>query len=62
MQLNPFLKTLPVYLPGRPIEEVEREFGLVAGSIIKVASNENPLGPSPRAIAAMRQAILGVNL
>ena len=62
MQLNPFLKTLPVYQPGRPIEEVGRELGLVADSIIKVASNENPLGPSPRAVAAMRQAIPGVNL
>ena len=62
MQLNPFLKTLPVYQPGRPIEEVGRELGLVADSIIKVASNENPLGPSPRAVAAMRQAISGVHL
>jgi histidinol-phosphate/aromatic aminotransferase/cobyric acid decarboxylase-like protein len=62
MQLNPFLKTLPVYQPGRPIEEVGRELGLVADSIIKVASNENPLGPSPRAVTAMRQAIPGVNL
>jgi histidinol-phosphate aminotransferase len=62
MQLNPFLKTLPVYQPGRPIEEVARELGLEAESILKVASNENPLGPSPRAVAAMRQAISGVHL
>ncbi len=62
MQLNPFLKTLPVYQPGRPIEEVARELGLPADSIIKVASNENSFGPSPLAIAALQKAIAGVNL
>ena len=62
MNLNPFLKTLPTYQPGRPIEEVARELGLPAASIIKVASNENPFGPSPLAIAAMQKAIAGVNL
>lgn len=62
MNLNPFLKTLPVYQPGRPIEEVARELGLAADSIIKVASNENPFGPSPLAIAAMQKAVPGVNL
>ena len=60
--LSPFLKTLPVYQPGRPIEEVAREMNLPADSIIKVASNENPFGPSPLAIAAMQKAIVGVNL
>ncbi len=54
---NPALSSLPVYQPGRPIEEVARELGLNAGDIIKLASNENPLGPSPKAIAAMRRAI-----
>ncbi len=62
MHLNPFLKTLPVYQPGRPIEEVARELGLPAASIIKVASNENPFGPSPLAIAAMLKAVPHVNL
>jgi len=62
LPLSPFLKTLPVYQPGRPIEEVARELGLPAASIIKVASNENPFGPSPLAIAAMQKAIAGVNL
>src|ERR1700733_15311247 len=62
LPLSPFLKTLPVYQPGRPIEEVARELGLPAGSIIKVASNENPFGPSPSAIAAMQRAVTGVNL
>ena len=62
MKINPFLKTLPVYQPGRPIEEVARELNLPADSIIKVASNENPFGPSPLAVAAMQQALSGVNL
>jgi histidinol-phosphate aminotransferase len=62
LPLNPNLKSLPVYQPGRPIEEVARELGLSADSIIKVASNENPFGPSPLAVAAMQKAIAGVNL
>src|SRR3984957_10975863 len=62
LPLSPFLKTLPVYQPGRPIEEVAREMNLPADSIIKVASNENPFGPSPFAIAALQKAIAGVNL
>ena len=62
LPLSPFLKTLPVYQPGRPIEEVARELGLPAESIIKVASNENPFGPSPLAVAALQKAIPGVNL
>ncbi len=59
--LNSALDTLPVYQPGRPIEEVARELGLDPGSIIKLASNENPLGPSRLAVAAMRQALRQVN-
>jgi histidinol-phosphate aminotransferase len=62
LPLNPFLKTLPTYQPGRPIEEVARELNLPADSIIKVASNENPFGPSPLAIAAMQKALPGLNL
>src|SRR5437588_6028699 len=60
--INPALKTLPVYQPGRPIEDVARELGMPAADIIKVASNENPLGPSRLALAAMRKALTGVNL
>ncbi|HLX96730.1 MAG TPA: histidinol-phosphate transaminase [Verrucomicrobiae bacterium] len=62
LPLSPFLKTLPTYQPGRPIEEVARELGLPAADIIKLASNENPFGPSPLALAAMREAAAGVNL
>lgn len=60
--LNPSLAGLPVYQPGRPIEEVARELGLPADHFIKLASNENPLGPSRLALAAMRQAIGKLNL
>jgi histidinol-phosphate aminotransferase len=54
---NPQLRDLAVYQPGKPIEETAREFGTSPREIIKLASNENPLGPSPRAREAMRQAI-----
>src|SRR4051794_13657959 len=60
--VNPALKTLPVYQPGRPIEEVAREMGLPAETIIKLASNENPLGPSKLALAAMRRTLPQLNL
>src|SRR6266700_3598140 len=50
-----YLRGLPVYVPGKPIEEVERELTIRA---VKLASNENPLGPSPKGIAAA-QAVLG---
>src|ERR1035438_2130841 len=62
MKISPFLENLPVYQPGRPIEEVARELGLAAEGIIKLASNENPLGPSRLGLAAMRKALKQVNL
>jgi len=61
LPLNPALKDIPVYQPGRPIEEVARELGLPPGEIIKLASNENPLGVSPKALAAMNQVIANLN-
>jgi len=60
--INSNLQAVPVYQPGRPIEEVARELGLPAVGIIKLASNENPLGPSRLALAAMRKAVAAVNL
>ena len=48
---------LVAYEPGKPVEELAREMGLDPAKIIKLASNENPLGPSPRALAAMREAL-----
>jgi histidinol-phosphate aminotransferase len=59
---NPALQAVPIYQPGRPIEEVARELGLTADGIIKLASNENPLGPSRAALAAMRKALAQANL
>jgi histidinol-phosphate aminotransferase len=49
--VNPHIRDLKPYSPGKPIEEVERELG-IRGSV-KLASNENPLGPSPRALEAL---------
>lgn len=46
---------LTPYVPGKPIEEVKDEFGL--DQVTKLASNENPMGPSPKAIDAMQKAV-----
>jgi histidinol-phosphate aminotransferase len=54
---NQFVCDLHAYEPGKPIEETARELGLDPKDIIKLASNENPLGPSPLAKEAMREAI-----
>ena len=58
----PHLDSLPVYVPGRPIEEVAREQGLDPSSVVKLASNENPLGPSPMALEAMRSVLSQLHL
>lgn len=52
---SPGLKGLTPYQPGKPVEELEREYGV--SNIIKLASNENPLGPSATAIEAIKQAL-----
>src|ERR1700730_3297505 len=54
---NAQLRGLAVYEPGKPIEETARELDVDPGDIIKLASNENPLGPSPKALTAMRDAL-----
>jgi histidinol-phosphate aminotransferase len=54
---NRFVCDLVAYEPGKPIDETARELGLDPSHIVKVASNENPLGPSPLAKAAMRLAL-----
>jgi len=56
IQPRDFIKKISPYKPGRPIEEVARELKL-KGKIIKLASNENPLGTSPLAVAAVRKAL-----
>lgn len=57
---RPSLRTMKPYVPGKPIQEVQRELGLT--DVIKLASNENPLGPSPLALAAMGAALETVAL
>ena len=56
----PEVFTLKPYMPGKPIEEVKRELGLE--DIIKMASNENPLGPSPLAKEAVWKALDNLNI
>lgn len=56
---NPFVKDLIPYVPGKPVEELERELGITGA--IKIASNENPIGPSPLALKAIREALPGLN-
>ena len=55
-----YIRSLIPYEPGKPIEEVEREYG-ISGSV-KLASNENPLGPSPRALAVLRERLPELHL
>ncbi len=60
---NPWIQSLGTYEPGRPIEEVARDLGFEdIEEIVKVASNENVLGPSPRAVAAMVKAATKMHL
>jgi histidinol-phosphate aminotransferase len=66
MSFNPLdLAAIPVrqlapYVPGKPLSELEREYGITDS--IKLASNENPLGPGPRARAAIAQAVQSLGL
>ena len=55
--LNPDIDAITPYQPGRPIEEVAREMGMAPSEISKLASNENPLGASPKALAALREKL-----
>jgi histidinol-phosphate aminotransferase len=58
--IRPNVLAMTPYSPGKPIDEVKRELGLT--EVIKLASNENPLGPSPRAIAAVQAAAAQMHL
>ena len=55
--INKHVESVVPYQPGKPIIDVARELGLDPDTIAKLASNENPLGPSPKAKKAMRAAI-----
>ena len=58
-QAPSYIRGISPYTPGKPITEVERELGLPLERIVKLASNENPLGMSPKARAAVEKAIAG---
>jgi histidinol-phosphate aminotransferase len=51
--IPPYVRSIPAYVPGKPVAELYRELGITEA--IKMASNENPLGPSPKAVRAMEQ-------
>ena len=59
---KPQLRGLIPYEPGKPIEETARELEVDPNAIVKLASNENPLGPSPKAVAAMCAALENAHL
>lgn len=56
----PYIRAIAPYQPGKPIAELERELGI--SGIVKLASNENPLGASPKAVEAMHEAIRTISL
>ena len=58
--LNTGILDIEAYVPGKPMEELQRELGL--STIVKMASNENPLGPSPRAMEALRDGLEELHL
>lgn len=60
--VNAWLRALHPYETGKPIDETARELGLDPAQIVKLASNENPIGPSPMALAAMRDAAAQAHL
>lgn len=59
-QAPSYIRAISPYVPGKPITELAREMGLPVERIVKLASNENPLGMSPKARAAVAQAINGI--
>jgi histidinol-phosphate aminotransferase len=59
LQAPDHINSINPYVPGKPIEELERELGITGST--KLASNENPLGPSPLAVKALRRGISGLN-
>lgn len=59
---NHYVSELVAYQPGKPIEETAREIGMAPEDIVKLASNENPVGPSPKAVKAMQEAAARVHI
>jgi histidinol-phosphate aminotransferase len=60
LQSPDYIRAISPYVPGKPITELAREMGIPVDKIVKLASNENPLGMSPKARAAVEKAIAGV--
>ena len=60
-ELSPsYVRSIAPYQPGKPISEVARELGLKEQNIVKLASNENPLGIGPRTRAAIEAALADI--
>lgn len=59
LKVHPDIEQLVPYVPGKPIEELQRELGL--SRIVKLASNENPLGPSPKALSVLGEVSTTLN-
>ena len=57
--INSSIKSLTPYEPGKPIEDLEREYGIK--NAVKLASNESPLGPSPKVLTALEEVISGIH-
>jgi histidinol-phosphate aminotransferase len=55
LKIPDYIKVIDPYVPGKPMEDLEREYGI--SDSIKLASNENPLGPSPKALTAIQQSL-----
>ena len=60
-QAPEYIRAISPYVPGKPITELAREMGMAIDDIVKLASNENPLGMSPRARVAVERAIAGLS-
>ena len=60
LQAPAYIRAISPYLPGKPITELARQMGIAVDKIVKLASNENPLGMSPKARRAVEAALTGV--
>ena len=60
LQAPPYIRAISPYMPGKPITELARQMGIAVEKIVKLASNENPLGMSPKARKAVEAALSGV--
>ena len=61
VNIRELVKTLNPYVPGRSIKEIAEEYGLNPDKIIKLGSNENPLGPSPKAVEILSENLKYMN-